>query len=336
MGAKVSGLKELCEVSVSAYDPATVAARTLVIVNPASRGGRRAKGWPAIESALRARLGDVGVAYTAGPRDAGLLAREGARAGVERIVVAGGDGTASEVASGLLASGLGRAVELGVLPFGTGRDWARGLGIKRGVRAAIDAIAAGQTRDVDAGRVTHRDTAGKDRETHFLNVGSVGLAAVVVDNVAAWSKRLGGKLAFATAFLRSLPGWGASPLSIAIDGKTVLEGRVDVAAVANGRFFGGGMLVAPDAEWDDGLLDLIAVRAMSAAQWLRRIPLVYSGRHLGLDEVVHLRGRCIEVGWEGALERAPHLELDGEVVGRAPVRFDVMPAALRVRVPQRG
>jgi YegS/Rv2252/BmrU family lipid kinase len=313
-----------------------VSLRTLVIVNPKSRGGRRVRRWPAIERELRARLDGVEIEYTAGPRDAERLARDGVRAGAQRIVIAGGDGTASEVASGLLSAALGQAAELAFLPFGTGRDWARGLGIPGGVRGAIDAIAGGCTRNVDAGRVTFRDASGAERYTHFLNVGSVGLAAAVVKNVAAWSKSFGGQLAFATGFLRSMHGWRASQLSITVDGEPVMEERLDLAAVANGRFFGGGMQLAPAAKCDDGLFDVIAVRAMSSAKWLRRIPLVYSGRHLDLDEVVHLRGRSIEVAWSGTPGEAPFFELDGEATGCAPVRFEVLPGALRVLVPQNG
>ncbi len=326
----------LCEAPRPAYDAAAVSQRTLVIVNPKSRGGRRAGRWPAVERALRARLDKMEVVHTTGPRDAERLACEGVRGGAERIVVAGGDGTASEVASGLLSASLGRAVELAFLPFGTGCDWARGLGIRGGLQPALDALTSGRVRDVDAGRVTLHDAAGRERQRHFLNVGSVGLAAVVVDDVAGRGKVFGGRLAFAAGFLRSLRGRCPTRLGLAVDGRPVMDEKLDIVAVANGRFFGGGMQLAPTARWDDGVFEVIAVRAMGTAQWLRRIPLVYSGRHLALDEVVHFRGREIEVAWRGAEEHAPRVELDGEPAGRAPVRFALLPGALRVLVPRSG
>ncbi len=310
-----------------------MASDTLVIVNPASRRGRRAGRWPAVEAALRAQLGALDIARTAGPRDAVRLAREAVRARARRLVVAGGDGTASEVVAGVLAEGGASELELGFLPFGTGRDLTRGLGIPSGIDAAIDTIAAGHVRTVDAGRVKLRDDAGRERVTHFANVGSVGLAAAVVDNVASWTRALGGRLAFAIAFARSLRRWRAAPLRVRVDGEVLVEGLLDVAAVANGRYFGGGMQLAPDAAWDDGCFEVIAVRAMSGPQWLRRIPLVYGGRHLRLDTVAHARGRRVEVEWSGEAAEAPRVELDGEPSGAAPARFEVVPRALRVLVP---
>ncbi len=310
-----------------------MAAHTLVIVNPASRGGRRTGRWPAVEAALHARLGRVDVAHTAGPRDAGRLARDAVERGVGRLVVAGGDGTASEVVAGVLAAGAPSELELGFLPFGTGRDLARGLGIPLRVDAAIETIAAGHTRVVDAGRVTLRDETGNERQTFFANVGSVGLAAAVVGHVAPWTRALGGQVAFAIAFARSLWSWRSSPLTLRVDGEVLVDGPLDVAAVALGRYFGGGMRLAPQASWDDGCFDVIAVRAMRPAQWLRRIPLVYSGRHLDLDTVEHARGRCVEVEWRGDARSAPRVELDGGPSGAAPARFDVMPGALRVLTP---
>ena len=250
---------------------------TLAILNPASRGGRRAQ-WDEIEARLTEALGVVEVERTRGPGDAARLAREAARAGVRRVLVAGGDGTLSEAVNGLIGAGLGNAVELGLLPFGTGGDFARAVGIPADAAEAVEVLARGKPRQVDVGRLRRIDAGGNERTAYFANELSVGVSADVVSRVRVGPRWLSGRAAFLWATVRALAAYSPDAMRVRVDGETVYEGRVAVAVAANGGWFGGGMRVAPSARLDDGMLEIVVVRGLSGlrvaaeiAQALRRV-----------------------------------------------------------------
>jgi YegS/Rv2252/BmrU family lipid kinase len=306
-----------------------VSGRVLAIVNPRSRGGATARRWPRVEEALRRALGPLEVERTRGPRDAERIAREGVRAGVELLIAVGGDGTASEVAAGLLGADLARYAELALLPLGTGGDFARGLGLPRDLDATIARIAQGKTRRIDAGRASFRDRDGRPVTTYFLNIASLGVSGLVTERVNRAPKWLGGRLSFLIGTLRGIARWQAAPVALRLDGELVHEGPLDLAAVANGPFFGGGMQVAPDARCDDGRFDVVWIRGTPKGRLLRQLPRIYRGRHLGLPEV----GRRLAAQVEAqALGAGPvWVEIDGEPLGTLPARFELIPGALTLR-----
>jgi YegS/Rv2252/BmrU family lipid kinase len=305
-----------------------VASRTLVIVNPKSRGGATGRRWPAIEAKLRDALGSVEIERTRGPRDAERIAREGVRAGAEVVIAAGGDGTASEVVAGILGAGLGSYTELALLPLGTGGDLARGLGLAGSLDDAIARIAGGKSRPIDAGRATFTTRDGRELTTHFINIASLGVSGLVTQLVNDAPKTFGGRVSFFLGTVRAIARWRAVPVTIRLDGAVVHEGPLHLAAVANGRYFGGGMHVAPAARFDDGVFDLVVFRGEGGkGRLLRKFPLIYSGRHLALDEVKQHRGVVVEASSHAEL----WLEIDGEPLGRAPARFECLPGALRLR-----
>ena len=300
--------------------------RTLVIVNPASAAGRTERNLPRLESQLRAAIGDYESAWTKGPRDAERLAREAVRAGVERVVVAGGDGTAAEVVSGLLGASLGAYAEVAFLPLGTGADFHRTLEIPREAGAAIAALASGKGRRIDVGKVSYVDAAGAERTSHFLNVASAGLSGVVTRHVRG-SKALGARLAFLFGTLAGLARFQPPAVRIRADGAEVFEGEIALAAAANGRYFGGGMHVAPAARPDDGLLDLVIVPALGKRVLMTRLPRLYRGTHLSVPGVELHRARRVELLPLGT----PALgEIDGEPVAMLPMTIEIAPGALQV------
>jgi diacylglycerol kinase (ATP) len=307
-----------------------VAQRTLVIVNPRSRNGSTGRSWPRVEAQLRHALGPLEVEHTRAPRDAERLAREGVRAGIERIIVAGGDGTLSEVASGLLGADLGSYAEIGLLPFGTASDFARTLGVPRDLRGAIDCLATGAVRRVDAGRVHYTGFGGDERVSHFVNVSSFGISGLVDDLVNRTTKVLGGAASFLVGALRAIRRYRSAPVAIRLDGELVHDRGVVLAAAGNGCFFGGGMKVAPKARVDDGLLDLVIVSDLSKAQLVRKLPKIYRGTHIDDAAVSFHRARSI------AADSAPGevmIEFDGEPLGTLPARYEVLPGALSIVGP---
>ncbi len=303
-------------------------ARNLAVVNPASRHGATARHWDAVEARLRDALGgDLEVERTRGPRDAARIAREGVRAGAERVLVVGGDGTTSEVVSGLLAADLGRHAEIGLLPFGTGGDLARTLGIPRDPDAAIAAFVAGKSRRIDAGRVHYRNRAGDEVTSYFLNVASIGASAAVTERVNRSSGRLGGTAAFLMGSLATIVHWRSPDVTLRLDGVLVHEGPLALATAANGRFFGGGMQVSPEALPDDGLLDVVVIPDVGKARMVALLARSYRGTHLAHPAVSLHRGRTLEADAEPG---RVWLEIDGEPLGTLPARFELLPGAVGV------
>lgn len=311
-----------------------MAGRTLVVVNPRSRSGATGRRWDAVHARLREALGDVEVERTRGPRDAERIAREGVRAGVELLVVAGGDGTLSEVVTGLLGADLGGYAEIALLPLGTGGDFARTLGLPRGLDAALEVIAHGRPRRIDAGRVTFAGEGGTRRTTYFANAASFGISGLIVELVNRTSKAFGGRASFLAGTLRGIARYRPVPVSVRVDGALAHEGPLVLGAAASGRYFGGGMCVAPEAQPDDGLLDVVIVRGLPKPRLVAKLPSIYSGQHLRDPATTFLRGRKVEA--EVAPGHGPvRLDVDGEPLGILPVRIELLPGALSIRGPAR-
>jgi YegS/Rv2252/BmrU family lipid kinase len=304
--------------------------RTLLILNPRSRNGATGRRADSLVRRLREALGPLEVERTRGPRDAERIAREAVRAGCDRLVVAGGDGTLSEVATGLLGAGLGGYATIGLLPLGTGGDFLRTLGVPRDLDAAIACLCEGKPRPLDAGRVTFSDAAGRTAAAHFVNVASLGLSAHVVARVNRGRRVLGGRLAFFAGTLGAILRQRPDPVSLRLDGMLVHEGALVLATAANGRYFGSGMRVAPEARNDDGLFDVVLIAALGRAALVRKLPRIYRGAHLRDPAVQVRRGRVLEADALGP--RVP-IELDGEPLGFLPARFEVLPGALSLVGP---
>jgi len=301
--------------------------RTLVIANPASAAGATQRSFPRFEARLRAAIGAYELAWTSAPRDAERIAREAVRAGVERLIVAGGDGTAAEVVSGLLGAGLGAYAEVAFLPLGTGADFHRTLDIPRDPELAIEALASGKGRRIDAGRVRYVDDGGQTLETFFVNVASAGLSGVVTRSVNGAGKALGARLAFLIGTLHGLVRFRPPRVRLRLDGVEIFAGEIALVAAANGRYFGGGMHVAPTARPDDGLLDVVIIPALPKRVLVTRLPRLYAGTHLSVPGVALHRGRRLELEPEGP----PALgEIDGEPIARLPMVVEVLPGALQV------
>lgn len=305
--------------------------RPLVIVNPRSGSGLSESRWARVRGALTEGLGELDSAFTTGHRDAGEIARREAEGGRRLIVALGGDGTISDVAHGILAAGAGDRTELGIVPRGTGGDFRRALELSTEVTAAARQIRDGQARAIDVGLVRYRGHDGGEETRHFVNVASFGFSSAVATRANASSKRLGGRIAFLAATVRVLTSYDNVDVWLSIDGAPRERRRVLMAAIGNGRFFGGGMKICPDAKLDDGALDLVTVGDLSRGEVLTKIGRIYQGTHLDLAEVLSARVTRIVAEPVEADARIP-LELDGETPGHLPAVFEILPGALRVRL----
>jgi diacylglycerol kinase (ATP) len=302
-------------------------------VNPASGGGRTGRHFERIARAVRASHGDFHAVFTTRPGEASGIAREAARGGERMVVAVGGDGTASEVVDGL--AGAGPVVEpevlFGCIPHGTGGDLRRSLGWPASPEEAARALAVGVTVTCDLGMVSFTAHDGSTQERHFVNVSSFGVSGCVVRELRRSSRLLGGKVTYTLASAKALLGYRDQPVRWRADGGAWVEDRITAMAVCNGRYFGAGMMVAPAARMDDGLLDLTIWKGLGFADFLTKRRMLYDGSHVKLPNTRCLRIRSLEAEpLEGA---EVLLDVDGEQPGRLPARWTVVPAALRVRVP---
>lgn len=300
----------------------------VVIVNPRSGGGLSQRRWAALLGPLTDGLGPVDVRFTEAKGDGRRIAHEEATAGRGLIVAMGGDGTISEVADGILDAG--GTSELGVIPRGTGGDFRRSLDLDDDLGQAARRIRDTPARLIDAGRVSFVADDGSQAERHFVNVVSFGFSSDVARQANASSKRLGGRVAFLSATVRSLVSYDHVAVVLSVDDQPERRMSLLLAAVGNGRFFGGGMKICPEALLDDGLFDLVIVGNLGRVGVMANIHRIYSGHHLTMKEVQGTRGRRMKVAPADREAKIP-LEVDGETPGHLPASFELLPGALRVR-----
>jgi diacylglycerol kinase (ATP) len=298
---------------------------TVVIVNPQSRSGRTGERIAELRQLLLEHVGVFDFALTTGPGDATLLTQRALDAGAERILVAGGDGTVNEVVNGLLSAERERRPELGLLPLGTGRDFARTLQLGSDLGRILGNVAAGSRRRVDAGRVTCRDHNGREVSRCFLNIASIGLTAVSV----RWLEERGkqgkrGKLSYVASGLVGMATYAAPRVVVRAEGVVVHDGRLSIAAVANGQYFGGGMRVAPAARIDDCAFDLVIVPKLPLLRQLREFPRLMRGRHVDEPEVRVVRTQLVEAESHSEV----WVEADGEPIGLLPARVELLEGAI--------
>lgn len=306
------------------------AGRTWVILNPAAGKGRAERAWPTIAAQLRALGIQFIQAVTCGPGDAGALARQARDDGADLIVVAGDDGTLNEAVNGLMAAGGAgrRSPTFAVLPLGTGVDFARGLGI-RSLPDALDTLRRGRPRAFDRGLAHFRDPAGREEERAFINVADCGLGPIASRQIARVDRRLG-RGAYLYGALRAIAAYCPATTRISVDDRVVYDALCGLLAIGNGRFFGGGMDIAPKSRPDDGLLDLVILGATDRRTLVGELlPRVYRGGHLRHAAVHLARGGTITVDATPPLP----LELDGEIVGTTPARFTLSPGHLTILGP---
>jgi len=300
-----------------------VSENAVFLVNPASANGSTAKRWPK----LRARARELGLdgdeLLSERPGHLTELARRAASEG-RLIVVVGGDGTLNEVVNGIV----GTDAEVAVLPNGTGQDFGRTHEIPTRFDDAVRVALDGVPREVDLGRATFVAPDGNETTRVFANVGSAGMSGAVAARANSGSKALGGRATFYYALVREFLAWDNTDVTISFDGGH-RRGPMHDVIVANGRYHGGGMKLAPEAQQNDGAFDVVLIGDVTKPDFITTAPKLYSGRYLSHPKVELLRSPTVAVE---AVEPLP-LEVDGEPIGTTPARFEVVPSALRLRVP---
>jgi diacylglycerol kinase (ATP) len=304
----------------------------LVIVNPHAAAGGAGRSFDAVRKVMEHRLGPMEVVFTAGPGHAIELSRQAAQTGRSPIIAGGGDGTLHEVVNGILESGQPTAVAY--IGLGTGGDFRRTLGLDHRLEVYLEAIARGRERRVDAGRIRYRSIDGVHQTRWFLNIVSAGLGGLVDRRVASTTRALGGGAAYLLASLGALAACrrGRLRCRASLRGQTFERTLASyLIAVCNGRFFGGGMHVAPMAKLDDGCFEVVSMDAPNKVAFAAFSRRIYDGSHLKSPGVAHFACDQITIDLENPEIRDVFLlDVDGEPLGGLPLAIELAPQALRV------
>lgn len=316
------------------------------VVNVFAASKKAASRWSKAESVLKSK----GVVYhgvrTGKGGNASELTFDACMAGYRRFIAVGGDGTVHDVLNGIaafidgsVASGKSLSFSeftLGVIPLGSGNDWIKSLSIKSNVEDAVNVLAHGRISSQDVVKVSILDRSSQQQEvfvSYMANVGGVGIDARVCEKVNAEKKEgKRGKILYVKSLLYALSQRKPAGVKVICDGKEIFEGSFLSIAFGVGKYSGGGMRQTPAAVLDDGLLDMTLIPEVALGRIAREVFRLFTGTFLQVPEVVSAKGKMITVlPYEGS--SAEPVEVDGEVVGRSPVRFEVMPDQIGIMVP---
>lgn len=312
--------------------------KPLVILNPTSQKGKTGELAPELIRVVERYLGPVDRADTEAPRHAIDIAEQAAEEGRPTVIAVGGDGTIHEVVNGLMRARdtdeRRRLPRLGVVGQGTGGDFRKSLSLEHRLDRYCAAIASKRTKTIDVGRCRYRDRAGQDVDGFFINILSVGMGGLVDEYVHQSKGSLSGTLAYFNASVRALLKSEVGILDCRItSGGEEREEEIHTRqiAVCNGRFFGGGMEVAPMAELDDGRLHVVSLGAATKAKFALGSLAIYSGKHVDQPqvEVFACERIHIEIRNDSIRDVFP-LDVDGEPLGTLPLTIEVVPKALEV------
>lgn len=304
--------------------------KIMFIVNPNSGNGTTATKWIEIENGLYLKDLEYSVSYTKAPMDAVTLTRNAIKDGFDCIAAVGGDGTINEVINGFYNHGkkVNENALFTAIPMGTGCDLARVIDLRKDLRSIIRGTEEGSIVSCDIVEVKYTGWDGQKECRYFINIADIGLGCETVIRVNRNSKVLGGFMSFLTGAVSAIIRYKNHYVRVTVDGTSVYSGPSSLVAVANGKYFGGGMMIAPNAEINDGLLDVIILKDFKKFELIRHLPLVYKGAHLSHPKVNCYKGKEILI--ESSEE--VFIEMDGETAGRASASFRIIPSDMRILV----
>ncbi len=297
-----------------------------LIVNPTAGANGTARKWPHIQSLLNNSGLRFEYDVTEAPGQARELAATAAGKGCEMVVAVGGDGTINEVVNGLHDAGNASEVLLGIISTGTGSDFIRTLGLSRNYQEACRRLINPGKLKVDAGVIEYT-SRGQTEKRVFVNFAGLGFAAEIVKATTLKFKTLSAMPAYLLGLLTTLISYRNKEISLRIDGELISR-KVCTVLMNNGKYSGGGMFAAPEADLSDGLLDVVIIGDLSKADLLWSLPRLYRGTHLTHPKVTLKKARVIEIQSAEGMT----LQADGELLGELPARCYLLPGALTIAV----
>lgn len=290
--------------------------RILFIINPTAGKGRAKSLAPFIEEECIKNNVDYVIKYTSAPGDGTSIGEWGAKAGFERIIAVGGDGTVNEVLNGIAKT----SSALGVIPGGSGNDFIRSINNHKEIKKIINDNIYGKIKKADIGTCN-----GK----YFINVASSGFDAQVVMETQNVKKILSGSLAYLVALIKTIFTYRGCKISIKIDKALYYENTL-LVAVANGRYYGGGMLPAPKAKIDDGYFHICHIKHIGKLKMLALFPKFIKGEHENIKEVSMYKGEKVKIE---AKDELP-VNVDGETFYSKEVNFEIIPNGINIIFPE--
>ena len=308
--------------------------KTKVVINPYSANRSTAKQWADKSGLLKEKIGRFDAELTSKPLEATEITQNALKDGYERIIAVGGDGTVNEVINGFFENDkpINPEAVLSFIMTGTGGDFRKTAGISKSITHAISQLAEGTVKKIDIGKLTYTTMDGNKKSTYFDNVASLGMSGAVnqIVNHSAISrmtKKISGTVAFFISTLCAVFSYKNKQVQIEIDGKVYDNLTVKLVAIANGKYFGGGMKIAPFAILDDGLFDIIFIENIGKLKMLLLSRDIYDGTQLGKEKVFSFRGKKIVA----TSDEEVLVEADGELLGKLPAVFEIMPHAINLK-----
>ena len=305
--------------------------KAFFIINPKSAGGKTGMKIQKLKSLIQEQYEHFSISETTEPEHATILTREAIHASYDHIFSVGGDGTFNEIVNGYLFNDkpLNPEVSLSIIPAGTGGDFRRSLQIENNIEQAIRRAEHSEPRFIDCGKCICADSLGKLNLRYFDNVASLGLSVNVAEKVnnSTHLKKLGGTVAFLLAGISVILKHKPNLISLSVDDELIGELSINLLAIANGTYFGGGMKIAPHAKLDDGLFDVIILENLNRFELLTNNSKVYYGGHLKHKKVKSLRAKKVKIHSKELLR----IETDGEPIGFTDAEFEVLPGVLKMR-----
>jgi diacylglycerol kinase (ATP) len=304
------------------------ARKSVLIVNPKSADGTTGKNWRRIEQEVRRGLKtDLDVRFTERQGHATILTSEAIKEGYERVVAVGGDGTINEVMNGFFEKEkpINPKAAMAVVSIGTGSDFVKTLEFPTTPFEAAERIRLGKVWAIDLGRCTFTSLDGEQGSRFFINIADFGSGGAVVDKVNR-TKLFGRQISFLWGILTTLPMYKNKLTKYRIDDGPEEEKVLNTFVVANGRYYGGGLKPAPNAQLDDGLFDIVSIGDVGFLEAVSNLGKFRKGTYLEIPKVTFSRGKTVVA----SSEEAQLVEMEGEVVGRLPARFEILSKAMKI------
>jgi diacylglycerol kinase (ATP) len=311
--------------------PQPLPRKTVLVVNPKSASGTTGRNWERINQEIRRGLGtDYDVKLTESQGHATTLTSEAIKEGCELIVAVGGDGTINEVVNGFFdkEKPINPNAALAAMSIGTGTDFVKTLEFPTTPFEAAERIRRGKVWAIDLGRCTFTGLDGEQRSRFFINIADFGSGGAVVDKVNRTTKIFGGQISFLWGILTTLPTYKNKLTKYQIDNGPEEEKVLNTFVVANGRFYGGGLKPAPNAQLDDGLFDIVSIGDVGFFEAVSSLGKFRKGTYMEVPKVTSYNGKTVVA----SSEETQLVEMEGEVVGRLPARFEMLPKAMNIIV----
>lgn len=302
---------------------------TFVIVNPNSANKKTAKEWKYIKKTLQKYIGNFDYQFTRFPFEATYICRKAIKSGYQMIISVGGDGTLNEVVNGFFENEkmINPEAVLGIISRGTGCDFIKTISLPKDIEKAAERIRGGIIKKIDLGKINFLDKTNKETTRYFINIADFGIGGEIVERVNRTTKVFGGFISFLWGTLFTSLKYRDKFIKMVIDEKIEFTGKIKNVAVANGRFFGGGMQISPFSEMDDGFFEIVIIPSVGYFEGMKIVKSLYRGEIAKNKNVKFLKGKKV-------FANSPEtvlLDIDGEQPGKLPAKFEILEKILNVK-----